>query len=323
MNLNFNFSINSTKYLINENLLEMLSDTGEIMNVKNPSKNLSEFDMPQAYSILCVPVKNNSDEVVAVIFAYNKILNNSYSHFTRDDIGVAKAFALFCGIGIQNVMMYEKVIRAMNMQQVALDVLSYHSSPDVDDVEKLKSQSLPEPFELNIHLFTFDEQTLDDLSTVKACLSMFYDLELTEKFRIPHETLCHFFLTVKKNYRPVAYHNWRHGFNVMSSMYTILKEGQFKNKFNDLEILSLMIACICHDVDHRGTTNTFQIKIQSPLAKLYSTSIMEQHHFNQCIMILHNITNNILINLTQIEYETALTIIEKSILATDLSIHFE
>ena len=34
--------------------------------------------------------------------------------------------------------MYEKVIRAMNMQQVALDVLSYHSSPDMDDVEKLK-----------------------------------------------------------------------------------------------------------------------------------------------------------------------------------------
>jgi hypothetical protein len=29
-------------------------------------------------------------------------------------------------------------------------------------------------------------------------------------------------MTVKKNYRPVAYHNWRHGFNVMSSMYAII-----------------------------------------------------------------------------------------------------
>ena len=35
-------------------------------------------------------------------------------------------------------MMYEKVVRARNMQQVALDVLSYHSLPDQDDVDKLK-----------------------------------------------------------------------------------------------------------------------------------------------------------------------------------------
>ena len=36
------------------------------------------------------------------------------------------------------------------------------------------------------------------------------------------KVLCRFFLTVKKNYRPVAYHNWRHGFNVMASMYAML-----------------------------------------------------------------------------------------------------
>lgn len=106
---------------------------------------------------------------------------------------------------------------------------------------------------------------------------MFGELELVEKFNIPYDVLCSFFLTVKKNYRPVAYHNWRHGFNVMSAMFTIitvieiyfniflkfllfLQTGQFKNVFNDLEILSLLIACICHDLDHRGTTNNFQIK---------------------------------------------------------------
>ena len=47
-----------------------------------------------------------------------------------------KAFALFCGIGIQNIMMYEKVVRAMNMQQVALDVLSYHASSSQDEVDR-------------------------------------------------------------------------------------------------------------------------------------------------------------------------------------------
>lgn len=34
-------------------------------------------------------------------------------------------------------MMYEKVVRAMNMQQVAFDVLSYHASSSYDEVKKL------------------------------------------------------------------------------------------------------------------------------------------------------------------------------------------
>lgn len=34
-------------------------------------------------------------------------------------------------------MMYEKVVRAMNMQQVALDVLSYHVSSSQDEVDRL------------------------------------------------------------------------------------------------------------------------------------------------------------------------------------------
>ena len=34
--------------------------------------------------------------------------------------------------------------------------------------------------------------------------------------------MCSFILTVKKNYRPVTYHNWRHAFNVAQTMYTLL-----------------------------------------------------------------------------------------------------
>lgn len=61
----------------------------------------------------------------------------------------------------------------------------------------------------------------------------------------------------------------------------------------DLEILGLLVACLCHDLDHRGTNNSFQTKTTSPLAILYTTSTMEHHHFDQCIMILSSEGNNI------------------------------
>lgn len=48
----------------------------------------------------------------------------------------------------------------------------------------------------------------------------------------------------------------------------------------------LLIACLCHDLDHRGFSNSYLQKFDHPLAALYSTSTMEQHHFSQTVSIL-------------------------------------
>lgn len=36
------------------------------------------------------------------------------------------------------------------------------------------------------------------------------------------QVLCRWTLSVKRNYRPVTYHNWRHAFNVAQTMFTML-----------------------------------------------------------------------------------------------------
>lgn len=38
----------------------------------------------------------------------------------------------------------------------------------------------------------------------------------------PFQTLCRWLLTVRKNYRMVLYHNWRHAFNVCQLMFAML-----------------------------------------------------------------------------------------------------
>lgn len=107
------------------------------------------------------------------------------------------------------------------------------------------------------------------------------------------KVLCRWVLSVKKNYRPVKYHNWRHALNVTQTMFAMMKTGKMERFMTDLEIFGLLVACLCHDLDHRGTNNSFQMKTTSPLAILYTTSTMEHHHFDQCIMILNSEGNNI------------------------------
>lgn len=56
----------------------------------------------------------------------------------------------------------------------------------------------------------------------QACLRMFLELDFVERFHIDYEVLCRWLLSVKKNYRNVTYHNWRHAFNVAQMMFSIV-----------------------------------------------------------------------------------------------------
>lgn len=62
---------------------------------------------------------------------------------------------------------------------------------------------------------------------------MFLDLDFVERFHIDYEVLCRWLLSVKKNYRNVTYHNWRHAFNVAQMMFAILT------------VSSKMFLCVC------------------------------------------------------------------------------
>ena len=52
--------------------------------------------------------------------------------------------------------------------------------------------------------------------------------------------------------------------------------------------------------DHRGTNNSYQIKSSNNLARLYSTSTMEHHHFDQCLMLLSSNGNQLLTNVSKV-----------------------
>ena len=64
-------------------------------------------------------------------------------------------------------------------------------------------------------------------------------------------------------------------------------------------------------------------RMSSPLARLYSTSTMERHHFDQSLMILNSNGNNILGSCSEDEYARILGVMEEAILATDLAVYFK
>ena len=85
----------------------------------------------------------------------------------------------------------------------------------VAEAVELSQLETPSSLQLRLQMFSFTDLEMEDVDTLKASLRMFKDLGLTRKFKLEHKTLCRWLLTVKKNYRTeVAYHNWRHAFQV-------------------------------------------------------------------------------------------------------------
>ncbi|XP_065355555.1 dual 3',5'-cyclic-AMP and -GMP phosphodiesterase 11 isoform X3 [Calliphora vicina] len=319
-----------SRFPINVGITGHVATTGETVNIPNAyaddrfDPSVDENSNFQHKSILCMAIKNSLGQIIGVIQLINKFDNLT---FTKNDENFVEAFAIFCGMGIHNTHMYEKAIVAMAKQSVTLEVLSYHASATIDEAHRLRRLRVPSAAHFRLHDFRFDDIHFEDDDTLKACLRMFLDLDFVERFHIDYEVLCRWLLSVKKNYRNVTYHNWRHAFNVAQMMFAILtishhgQATQWWKIFGEIECLALIIACLCHDLDHRGTNNSFQIKASSPLAQLYSTSTMEHHHFDQCLMILNSPGNQILANLSSEDYCRVIKVLEDAILSTDLAVY--
>ncbi|XP_046315246.1 cGMP-specific 3',5'-cyclic phosphodiesterase-like, partial [Marmota monax] len=324
---------------INYMYAQYVKNTMEPLNVPDVSRdqrlpwtkeNTGAVSQQHITSLLCTPIKNGKkNKVIGVCQLVNKRDESTGEArpFSRSDEQFLEAFVIFCGLGIQNTQMYEAVERAMAQQMVTLEVLSYHASAAEEETRELQALAaavVPSAQTLKITDFHFSDFELSDLETALCTVRMFTDLRLVQRFQMKHEVLCRWVLSVKKNYRKhVAYHNWRHAFNTAQCMFAALRAGKIQNKLTDLEVLALLIAALSHDLDHRGVNNSYIQRTEHPLAQLYCHSIMEHHHFDQCLMILNSPGNQILSGLSVEEYKAALKVIKQAILATDLALYIK
>ncbi|XP_033733094.1 dual 3',5'-cyclic-AMP and -GMP phosphodiesterase 11A-like [Pecten maximus] len=318
---------NSSDMKFGNKIAEHVLITGETINISDADQDCRfEQEVDKCgniamRSILCKPIRNRESKTIGVAQVMNKSDGLS---FDEHDDQLFEAFTIFCGLGINNCVLYEEIAILLSKQAVTLETLSYHSGVSATDVVRLKSQKVPETSEWKLDSHKFNDFSLTKDEMLVAAIRIFKDLGFIRKFKIDYEVLCRWLLTVRKNYRNVAYHNWRHAFNVCQTMFASLKRSGAKRHLADRETLAMVVGCLCHDLDHRGTNNAFQQKSGSALAQLYGTSgTMEHHHFNHAVTILNSEGNNIFANFTSEEYSAIITLLKESILATDLSLHIQ
>jgi hypothetical protein len=118
---------------------------------------------------------------------------------------------------------------------------------------------------------------LDDLTILP--MMMFRHLNLLSLFAIPEPIMRTFVLTLRLACQPNPYHNFTHAFDVTHAMFFMLCACDLQRWLRPIDKLSLMTACLCHDVAHPGVNNAFLVATSSPIALTHNDiSVLENHH---------------------------------------------
>jgi len=312
------------RFPMDKGIAGYVATTGKTLNIVDAysdNRFNREIDQKTGYktkTLLCMPIMIQGN-VIGVV----QMVNKTNGHFTKSDEESFETFAVYCGLALHHASLYDRIRRSEQKCKVALEVLSYHASCTDEEYERMKTYTLPDNIP-NIERFEYSPwDVVNDMKPLYV-VYMFLDLANLDPLnanRFDSECLMRFILTVRKNYRNVPYHNWSHAFSVAHAIYTVIK--QTRHQFTPNQCIALFVACLCHDLDHRGKTNAFMVKSASTLASIYSTSTMERHHFNQTVTILQTESHNIFKHFSSKEYRQMLDEIRHCILATDLALFFE
>ncbi|XP_029940500.1 rod cGMP-specific 3',5'-cyclic phosphodiesterase subunit beta [Salarias fasciatus] len=338
-------------WALSSGLPTYVAESGFICNIMNaPADETFHFQTEPLDSsgwtiknVLSLPIVNKKEEIVGVATFYNR---KDGKPFDDQDEQLMEALTQFLGWSALNTDTYDKMNKLENRKDIAQDMVLYHVKCRDDEIQNilntrdvygcepreceedelldiLKKDLPPMIKKFEIYQFHFSDFNCTEMELVKCGIQMYYEVGVVRKFQVPQEVLVRFMYSVSKGYRRITYHNWRHGFNVGQTMFTLLTTGMLKRYYTDLEVMAMITAGFLHDIDHRGTNNLYQVKSGNPLAKLHGSSILERHHLEFGKFLLGDESLNIYQNLNRRQVDHVIHLMDIAIIATDLALYFK
>ena len=279
------------------------------------NRTIDHITQIKSKSILAVPILTTNCTVLGV----TEIINKQKGEFLKKDMMTLQAFSAFAAIAIENSRLKDiaqlgdaeiemkKWIMFKERNQYDIPV-----NLELDDEQKKKVVSL--------NCFAVDFKGVNHF---KELFFFFNKFKLLETFKITNERFFRFIFVISSTYNPVPYHNWTHACDVAQYVtYEIVTAGLDKI-FTSFELFGLLTAAICHDANHEGLNNVYNVKAETPFGILFKDqSVMEMHHITVAIPIITRDDINLFQALDSDETKKMWNLFIKLILATDMANHF-
>ena len=311
---------NSKKYTKNNNKL-MISFDQNYLNKK--TKNI--FPAVQKISITINNNNNNLKEIEN--YTQRKKLEKPFNSINAVNISLTNS--IVCPNNnfnnkdnTNNKSKYtsksKSKINLPNIKENAYDKLQNQLIHEGYDISKLITQKIFNIFELK-ELIGYNNVMLIMGRTILENLGLL-DEEILNVSKLDP-----FLNSVSAQYKESSlYHNSMHGSDVTHSVYIFFTHSNAEKiaKTNVLDLLSIIIAALGHDIGHPGLNNTFLINDSTDMAITYNDiSVLENFHASTLFKTLRKSENNIFEKLSSIDYKIIRKRIISEILSTDMANH--
>lgn len=266
-------------------------------------------------NIIAAPVIGSNGTVFGVLEVVNR--EGGFSH---KDVPIITSFTTFASITLEK----SKLQSIAELGSVEVEINKY-----IGESEK-SGHNIPVKLQLNesqisainsLNFFSIDWQGINH---IKELFYIFNKFKILERYKISNEMFFRFVYEIRATYNQVPYHNWVHACDVVQYVAYQISTAKLENVFTPLEIFALLLSAVCHDANHDGFNNVYNLKSETPLGILFKNqSVMETHHCSVAIGILTRDECNLLHSLSPKENRIMWNWITKLILATDMAHHFK
>ena len=126
--------------------------------------------------------------------------------------------------------------------------------------------------------------------------------------------------SVQAKMKANPYHNFSHICDVTQFMYTALVQTKIAERLSPLQRTALVLAAICHDLEHPGLSNVYQVNEKTEYAVRYNNeSPLENHHLEVARALVTQ--HELLAALSGPEVDEFWTLVRQCILGTDMAKH--
>lgn len=281
--------------------------------VKQSSSKTNSSDESNHTKLLLPEDHVITEEKTLEQFANTKQDNQSHTDRKTKDLGDAKGDQVETKIEVPvNAMLNTTAKEATHhfaYENISQSAITLRSTKSINEVEIIQLKS-------DIKSWNFDVWRWSEEVLVSSISSVMNDLNLLQKFEIQSSKLTEFVHSIKEHYHNNPYHNFYHAFSVFQVSYLLTLETRARLIMNEIDILGLLIAAICHDVDHPGRTNAFLINSVHPLALQYNdVSVLENHHSALTFRLLQDRNQNFVSSMDSSDFSNLrLTIVKILIL---------
>lgn len=290
-------------------------------------------------SLVSIPVKSclSPDSTIGVIQVLNKRGGPTASFSEEDEIELQKVAMVVADSFYRQRWAALEHVLAENDAEVQ-SVLEQHRErvPTANLEESVKIARSPEI----IASITLSTPAAESIPALDLCRLEFNALDFSSELLVAEvpmilqhagciqscsinsERLCDWAQAVFSGYRGNPFHNWFHAFSVYQMCFFQLSCLDAFSSLSSIQALGLLVAALCHDIDHPGVSNSFLIKTEGELAMRYNdVAVLENHHASLTCQLLRKEQTAIADSLSKIDKVILRQTIIKCILSTDMSQH--